>query len=120
MLDNSTPFNKLLNIISGNKLTRKASSTITQLCTGHFPLNGYLYRFKRVDNPRCPACGAAVETVNHFLFHCRSYAYMRWPLIQKNKEPLTLKAILADLKLTESLIRYIDETERFKPNSVST
>ncbi|KAN0109637.1 hypothetical protein V8E52_009074 [Russula decolorans] len=66
------------------------------------------------------ALGAAVETVQHFLFTCRSYAYMRWPLEQKCKGPLTLKKILSDHKLTEQLISYIDATERFTHNGEYT
>jgi ribonuclease HI len=119
-LDATTPSDTFLKRISSSKLTRKASSILTQICIGHIPLNGYLYKFKRVDSPRCPACGAAVETVQHFLFTCRSYAYMRWPLEQKCKGPLTLKKILSDHKLTEQLISYIDATERFTHNGEYT
>ena len=68
-LDASTPSDTFLKLISGHKLARKASSLLTQICTGHIPLNGYLYKFKRVDNPRCPACRAAVETVGALPLH---------------------------------------------------
>jgi hypothetical protein len=42
---------------------------------------------------------------------------MRWPLEQKCKGTLTLKKILADTKLTEQLVNYIDATDRFSPSS---
>jgi hypothetical protein len=119
-LDATTPSDTFLKRISSSKLMRKVSSILTQICIGHIPLNRYLYKFKQVDSPRCPACGAAVETVQHFLFTCRSYAYMRWPLEQKCKGPLTLKKILSDHKLTEQLISYIDATERFTHNGEYT
>jgi ribonuclease HI len=119
-LDDTTPSATFLDLISGVKLTRKASSILTQLCIGHIPLNGYLFKVKRVDSPRCPACGAAVETVHHFLFTCRSYAYMRWPLEQKCKGELTLKKVLSDRKLTTLLIGYINATERFNQSGEST
>ena len=112
-LDDTTPSNNFLNSISYSKLTRKAASTLTQICIGHIPLNGYLHKIGRVDSPRCPACGAAVETIQHFLFTCHSYVYMRWPLVQKCKGTLSLKKILSDTKLTECLLQYIEETERF-------
>jgi ribonuclease HI len=115
-IDGSTPSDTFLKTISGSKLTRKASSILTQICTGHLPLNGYLYRFKRVDNPRCPACGAALETVHHFLFTCRSYAHARWPLEQSCKGTLTLKKIFSDHKLVAQLIRYVNATGRFIQN----
>jgi hypothetical protein len=56
-LDNTTPSSNFLNIISHSKLSRKDSSILTQICTGHFPLNSYLHKFKLVDSLRCPACG---------------------------------------------------------------
>jgi zinc-binding in reverse transcriptase len=116
-LDNSTPSKNFLNLISDNKLTRKESSFLTQLCTEHIPLNSYLYKFKLVDSPRCPACGAAPETIQHFLFTCPSYAYERWPLQQKCKGTLSLKKIMTDRKLVKTLLRYITATEQFKRTS---
>jgi hypothetical protein len=116
-IDNTMPSKVFLNVISNSELMCKASSIITQICIGHLPLNKYLYnlyRFKRVNNPRCPTCGAVAEMVNHFLFTCCSYVNMRWPLEHKCKGALMLKKILMNLKLVTSLIRYIDETKRFK------
>ena len=116
-LDDSTPFDKILKTISGSKLSHKASSILTQICMGHFPLNGYLYRFKWVDSPRCLACRAAVETLHHFLFTCHSYAHMRWLLVQKCKGAPTLKKIFSDHKLVAQLIHYINATGRFNQSS---
>ncbi len=120
ILDNITPSSNFLNIISHNKLLHKDSSTLTQICTGHFPLNSYLYKFKLVDSPRCPACGAALETTHHFLFMCLSYAHERWPLQQNCKGALMLKKLLSDRKLTTSLLTYIQTTERFDKQSEFT
>ena len=98
MLDDKTPSNKFLNIISAAKLTRRASSIISQLRIGHIPLNNYLYTFKLVDSPRCPACGAAVETIHHFLITYPTYRYERWPLQQKCRGLLTVQKLLKDSK----------------------
>jgi hypothetical protein len=99
-IDNTIPSKTLLNTISNSKLTRQASSLLTQLRIGHIPLNGYLFRFKLVDSPRCPACGAAEETTHHFLITCRSYGHERWPIIQKLGRTPTLTDLLADQKHT--------------------
>jgi hypothetical protein len=115
--DSTTPSNNFLNTISFNKFSRNDSSLLTQLYTGHVPLNSYLHRFKLVDSPRCPACGAASETTNHFLFTCPVYAYERWPLKNNCKGELTLHKLLSDRKLTTSLLTYIKSTERFKNKS---
>ena len=113
-LDDKTPSTKLLNIISSSRLTRKASSLIAQFCIGHVPLNSYLYKFKLTDSPRCPACGAVQETINHFIITCPTYAHMRWPLKRKCKGTLTLAKILNNPELIKNLITYIEETKRFK------
>ena len=112
----STPSDNFLKLISSDKFSQKDSSILTQLCTGHILLNGYLYKFKCVDNPRCPVYGVAVETVQHFLFTCHSYAYMCWPLEQYCKGTLTLKKILSDHKLTARLIGYTNAMEHFNQN----
>jgi hypothetical protein len=112
-IDDTTPSNNFLKLISNRKLTRKGSSTITQIITGHFPLNGYLHRFKLVDNPRCPACGAATETIHHFLLTCPTYAHERWPLTQVCKGAPTLKKLLSDNISTALLLKYIEATHRF-------
>ena len=119
-LDDTTPSSDFLKMISNTKLTRKTSSTLAQLRIGHIPLNSYLYRFKLVDSPRCPACGAAVETVHHFLLTCPAYEYERWPLKQKSKGRLSLKSLLTDVKLTEHLIKYIEATKRFDHGTQTT
>ncbi|EJD46539.1 hypothetical protein AURDEDRAFT_39503, partial [Auricularia subglabra TFB-10046 SS5] len=46
---------------------------ITQLRIGHAPLNKHLHRIKRHEHPTCDACGAAPESVRHYLLECRQY-----------------------------------------------
>ena len=72
---------KFLKYICSQEISRTASSKIFQLHVGHVPLNQYLFRFKRVDSPRCPTCGHPEETVEHFLVYCPKYAHERWPLL---------------------------------------
>ena len=68
--DLATPSSqKYLSYISIKDISRKTASRIFQLRVGHAPLNLYLHRFKRVDNPRCPACGHPKETPEHFLLY---------------------------------------------------
>jgi len=50
-IDNTTPSIKFLKTISNTNLSRDAASKIAQLRLWHIPLNGYLHRFKRTDNP---------------------------------------------------------------------
>lgn len=67
--------------ISNTKLSRNSASRIYQLVTSHVPLNAYLSRFKLVENAQRPTCGAANEDSTHFLLHCPTYPYERWPLV---------------------------------------
>jgi hypothetical protein len=82
-IDDSTPSNKFIDAISHSEISRSSASLITQMRINHAPVNTYLYRFKKVDNARCPACGRDSEDVPHFLLTCPGYAHERWALAQK-------------------------------------
>ena len=114
-LDLSLPSNKFLKLISDNELSRLDTSRIFQLRSGHILLNGYLERFKRVDNARCPACGHPYEDVKHYLLDCPAYKHERWNLFKqcKAKRP-KLKDLLNNSDLMIPLANYIQCTERFK------
>ena len=117
-IDTSLPSKQFIQIISNPKLPRQAASLITQMRIGHIPLNKYLYRFKRVDSPRCPACGEAEETVEHFLLHCPAYAHERWALEKAIKSKPDLKTLLGNHKATLALKNYMEATNRFDtPNA---
>ena len=97
------------------KLTRRQASILVQLRTGHAPLQAYLHRFKLVESPMCPSCGEEPETVTHFLIYCESHhehrRRLRWTLGRDQSLEL---GILGDVKRIRALMRFIDETERFK------
>jgi hypothetical protein len=88
---------------------------VFQLRSGHVPLNLYLYRFKRVGSPRCPACGHPNETVEHYMLHCPKYSHERWNLLRRvgNAHPKLVK-LLANAEILTALSNYMDATERFK------
>ena len=54
-------------------LARRNTSLLIQLRTGHVPLN-HLHTIGHADTQRCPGCGAAQETVLHFVLQCPKYA----------------------------------------------
>ena len=112
-IDSSSPSKKFIESISNHKLTRQASSYISQLRISHIPLNNYLYRFKCVDNPRCLACGDPNETVEHFLLICPAYAHEWWVLENSIKSKLSLKALLGNQKASLAVNNYIKATHRF-------
>ena len=113
-LDLTSLSNKFVKLISNDRLSRIDASQIFQLKTGHFPLNVYLERIKRVEKANCPACGHPRETVQHFIFDCPSYSYERWALLKKtNKREPKLKDILNCEDMVLPLANYIQATGRF-------
>jgi hypothetical protein len=116
-IEESTPSKKFITSISQSELSCKAASQIAQLRIGHAPLNQYLKRISRVDSDRCPACGADMETTEHYLLLCPVYAYERWALgmqARKQGNLLTLKTILGEQGMAILLANYIDMMHRFK------
>ena len=106
---------KFLKYISNGKISRKAASTIFQLRVGHTPLNDYLYRFKKVDSPQCPACGHPKETPEHYLLQCPSYDHERWPILNLSGGRLPqLTKLLSSPKMLVPLANYMEATERFE------
>jgi len=53
-------------------LSKRQASILAQFRTGMTPLNGYLHNIKAVKTNLCD-CGEAVESREHFIFHC-----VRW------------------------------------------
>ena len=111
-----TPYSqKFLKYISNEEISRKTASLIFQLRVGHAPINQYLHRFKKVDNPQCLACGHPTETAEHIILHCPSYDHERWPLLQRAGSRLPkITRILSSPKLLNTLANFLEATGRFK------
>jgi hypothetical protein len=72
-----------------------------------------------MDKASCPACGADVESIAHYLLNCPMYVHKRWALAQQVKrlqKNMTLETLLGEPKLAVPLAKYIDSTGRFKIN----
>ncbi|KNZ77263.1 hypothetical protein J132_05973 [Termitomyces sp. J132] len=55
-------------------LDHKQSAILTQLRTGHVPLNHHLFCIRHSETPICPHCNdLSVEMVEHFLVLCPHY-----------------------------------------------
>jgi hypothetical protein len=57
-------------------LSKRQASILAQLRTGMTPLNGYLHNIKAVESNLCE-CGEAVESREHFVFHCARWTEQR-------------------------------------------
>lgn len=59
-----------------DELSKRQASVLAQLRTGMTPLNGYLHSIKAVETNLCE-CSEAVESREHFIFHCVRWSEQR-------------------------------------------
>jgi ribonuclease HI len=112
LTDRSVPSSKYRRLIAG--LPRRQASLLTQLRTGHVPLNKHLFNIHRVDSPTCPSCHGHPETVHHFLIACAAHHRERRTLESKlGREARSLSYLLGNPKVLPHLFRYIVSTQRF-------
>jgi ribonuclease HI len=110
-IDNTIPSGKYNEMTMD--FTRAQTSLITQLRTGHVPLNSHLHRIKRAASPLCPACGKADETVHHYLFDCRAHEHARHGLRGRlGSKAKSAKVLLGSKKGMAALLCYVAATKR--------
>ena len=117
-VDKNSPSAYILQLISSNDLPRTLSSLISQILTNHIPLNAYLFKIKKVNSARCPACGASHETIRHVILTCPIYVFERWPLeqrLKKKRKEMSLENILGDTEFIKPLVNFLEATHRFTP-----
>lgn len=98
-----------------SRLRRSDATIVTQLRSGHCPLNSYLHCFKVADTPNCSLCRQP-ESVEHFLLTCRKFAGLRRRLLaaaSKTKTPRSRQAILANPALYQALADFGRKSFRF-------
>jgi len=113
-IDGSLPSDDYLHII--DQLRRNQSSLLTQLRTGHIPLNEILYRIKRSDTPNCPHCQNGIrETIHHYLLACPHYVEARRTLQTKlGRMASSIPFLLGSRVGIPHLLRYVGDTNRLK------
>ena len=82
-IDPSLPSDNYIKIT--NKLNRRQTSLLTQLRTGHAPLNKYLHKIRKSHRPHCPqaTCTSVTEDIRHLIFTCPAYTHARYQLKRK-------------------------------------
>ncbi|KNZ76764.1 hypothetical protein J132_08837, partial [Termitomyces sp. J132] len=92
------------------------SAILTQLWTGHAPLNAHLFRIKRSESLACPHCqGLTVETVQHFLLECSHYNRKQFTHLTRvlKRKAESIPHLLSAPDALKHLTRYIEATKRF-------
>jgi len=97
------------------RLPRKQTSIITQLITGHAPLNKHLHRIGKSASPMCSSCHEHEETVSHFLLYCPAHQATRRLMMEKiPDEERNLKGLLATDGNRKQLLNFVAQTTRFR------
>ena len=111
-IDASLPSDNFLHIV--DQLRRNQASLLTQLRTGHIPLNAVLHRIKRSESPDCPHCKNGIrETVLHYLLTCPSYTGARRLLQARLKHDANSIPFLIGTRIgIPHLLRYVSDTKR--------
>ena len=113
-IDPSLPSAKFSTLV--HFLPRHHASAIMQLRTGHVPLNHHLAKIGKTPSPACPSCGAAYETVHHFLFLCPAYEESRHALRAKvGPHKMNHEGLLANPNNTRHLLKFVESTKRLAP-----
>jgi ribonuclease HI len=96
-----------------NQLTRQQISLLTQLRTGHVPLNQHLHCINVVPSPNCPHCPYHPETIKHFLLRCPHYYIARNRLVQELKRSAyVIPRLLSGADALPHLFQYIHDTKQ--------
>ena len=109
------PTGKYTKVIS--TLTRKQTSILTQLCTGHAPIFSHLHRIGQADMPIClqDSCSHTIEDIHYLLFICLTYTHPQFQLIHKlGKGKFSLPRLLTNAKTIPHTIAYLNSTSCFK------
>jgi len=115
LIDPSFPSAKYIEITSS--LNRRQASILTQLRTGHAPINQHLHRIGKSDTPYCPqsTCIRATEDIRHLIFTCPRYAQERYHLTQKiSKKNLSAPKLFADGNIIPHTLNYLNRIGRFR------
>ncbi|KAF9557624.1 hypothetical protein CPC08DRAFT_724963 [Agrocybe pediades] len=113
-IEKEIPFKKYIKF--PNELTRRQTSMLIQIRTGHFPLNDYLFKRRLVNSPLCTACiQDQRETLDHIIKDCPAYRTQRSTLkkaIQRRglNDP---RSLLSNPKFTKAILHFIQATGRW-------
>jgi len=100
-----------------SSLNRRQISILTQLHTGHAPINKHLHRIRKNDTPYCPqgTCTGITEDIRQLIFTCPSYNHTRYQLTRSvGKKALSSTKLFADEKTIPHTLTYLNKIGRFK------
>lgn len=97
-----------------SKLPRRQISILTQLRTGHAPLNDFLFKIGKADSKICEKCKVSPETTKHYLIDCPGWKEQRKQLQQIDARfRKEMKHLLGNENFFKITLRYVNATRRF-------
>ncbi|KAJ7206091.1 hypothetical protein GGX14DRAFT_367534 [Mycena pura] len=117
-VDKSSPSHIPAPLYSSPSLSRKTSSSISQLRTGFTFLNADRAKSGFIDSAACEACGDPFETRAHFLLECQAWEPARQQLYIASRSAgipgsLYVAPLLSHPKLLKALGKFVEATDRF-------
>ncbi|KIJ40442.1 hypothetical protein M422DRAFT_103670, partial [Sphaerobolus stellatus SS14] len=86
---------------------------LTQLRTGHAPLNHHLHRIGAWETPFCVHCRTKRETVFHYIMSCEAYQDQRTQLRKEIPNTLfTFTNLISRKEYIPKLLEYVEQTDR--------
>jgi len=107
--------NKFLEITSS--INCRQASILTQLRTGHIPINAHLHKIQKSNMPYCPqyTCIQAMEDIHHLIFTCPKYTQERHQLILRiGRKNFSNPKLLTDKNIIPHTLTYLNKTGQFK------
>ncbi len=96
-------------------LPKAVTVLMTQLRTGHVPLNKHLHAIAAVDPSQCQHCEGTPETVQHFLLNCQHYRGQRHQLRRElGRRANNLSYLLTSAKAIPSVVSFVNATRRLR------
>ena len=112
-IDPSLPSKEFIEATS--ELSCNQTSLLTQLRTGHIPLNQHLHRIGRSDTPHCQHCPGTIEDVPHLILFCNRHAHHRHKLTTAlGRKAHELSHLLANAKAIRHTLNFLSSTRRFE------
>jgi hypothetical protein len=95
-----------------DKFSRLTHSTFYRFVTGHAFTGEYTQRFfsKHTAEQVACQCGEPIQTVEHVLFHCPTFAAARRRHLTVNGRPRSFPQLLENPERVQSLLRFLEET----------
>ncbi|KIJ55738.1 hypothetical protein M422DRAFT_151551, partial [Sphaerobolus stellatus SS14] len=88
---------------------------LTQLRTGHVPLNHHLHQIWAWETTFCMHCETKRETVFHYIMSCKAYRDQRIQLREKiPSELFTFANLLSHKECIPKLLDYVNQTGRLR------